>query len=193
MIFKQLIIKLIFYISILMLFTGILTAAEGMPQFNAKSFYSQLFWLILTFTCLYLIVTYILLPRIRENIRLRKNKIANDLERSENIRDEIEQMISQSNSKIEEAKNQVKKMINKSIVKANNDYSSQIETIKKQLNNKQLENEKKLMIYKKSIEKDISKSTISLCAIILNRLKYKNLKKEELEELLKTSKVGENV
>ena len=51
-------------------------AAEGMPQFNAKSFNSQLFWLIITFTALYITITYFILPRIRENIRLRKNKIA---------------------------------------------------------------------------------------------------------------------
>ena len=55
-------------------------SAEGMPQFNASSFNSQLFWLVLTFTALYLIITYLILPRIRENIRLRKNKIANDLD-----------------------------------------------------------------------------------------------------------------
>ena len=68
-------------------------AAEGMPQFNAKSFISQLFWLIITFTALYLIITYFILPRIRENIRLRKNKIANDLERAESIKEEIENII----------------------------------------------------------------------------------------------------
>ena len=79
-------------------------SAEGMPQFNASSFNSQLFWLVLTFTALYLIITYLILPRIRENIRLRKNKIANDLDRAENIKSEIENMISQSNVKLEEAK-----------------------------------------------------------------------------------------
>ena len=71
-------------------------AAEGMPQFNAKSFNSQLFWLIITFTALYITITYFILPRIRENIRLRKNKIANDLERAEKIKAEIEDMISLS-------------------------------------------------------------------------------------------------
>ena len=86
-------------------------AEEGMPQFNAKSFNSQLFWLIITFTALYLIITYLILPRVRENIRLRKNKIANDLERAENIKIEIEKMVTQSNLKFEEAKNHVQKTI----------------------------------------------------------------------------------
>ena len=100
-------------------------AAEGMPQFNAKSFSSQLFWLIITFATLYIIITYFILPRIRENIRLRKNKIANDLERAEIIKVEIENMISQSNIKFEEAKNQAKKIIKDSLLRSNKEYDNQ--------------------------------------------------------------------
>ena len=92
------------YFCLFLLSSNCLTA-EGMPQFNAKSFNSQLFWLIITFSALYITITYFILPRIRENIRLRKNKIANDLERAENIKAEIENIISQSNIKLEEAKN----------------------------------------------------------------------------------------
>ena len=55
---------------------------EGMPQFNVESFPSQLFWLFITFSFLYFFITFIILPRIRENIRLRKNKISNDIERA---------------------------------------------------------------------------------------------------------------
>ena len=83
--------KLLYFI--LFLLSGNCLAAEGMPQFNAKSFNSQLFWLIITFTILYLAITYFILPRIRENIRLRKNKIANDIERAKSIKVEVENMI----------------------------------------------------------------------------------------------------
>ena len=48
---------------------------------------------MISFATLYIITTYIILPRIRENIRLRKNKIANDLERADAIKVEIEKMI----------------------------------------------------------------------------------------------------
>ena len=60
-----------------------------MPQFNAKSFPSQLFWLTITFVLLYIMYEYFILPRIRDNIRLRKNKISNDLERAELLKEQI--------------------------------------------------------------------------------------------------------
>ena len=76
-------------------------AADGMPQFKTESFNTQLFWLAVTFATLYIVITYFILPRIRENIRLRKNKIANDLERAESIKNEVESMLAQSNIKLE--------------------------------------------------------------------------------------------
>ena len=168
-------------------------AAEGMPQFNAKSFNSQLFWLIITFTALYLIITYFILPRIRENIRLRKNKIANDLERAENIKAEIENMISQSNIKLEEAKNQAQTMIKESLLRSNKEYDNQIDNIKKQIANMHIKAEKNITEYKKSLEKDIENSAISLCAVLLSKLKYKNSTAEQIQEKLIKFNMGNNV
>jgi F-type H+-transporting ATPase subunit b len=168
-------------------------AAQGMPQFNAKTFYSQLFWLTLTFAALYLLITYLILPRIRENIRLRKNKIANDLERSEKIKIEIDKMINQSNIKIEEAKNQVKKTIKQTLARSDTEYKNQINTLKKQLSNKQIEAENRIISYKQTIDKEISKSIISLSALILSRLNYNNLSTDEIEDILKKSNASKNV
>ena len=178
---------------ILFLLSSNCLAAEGMPQFNAKSFNSQLFWLIITFTLLYITITYFILPRIRENIRLRKNKIANDIERAETIKAEIESMISQSNIKLEEAKNQAQKIIKASLLRSNKEYDSQIDAIKKQITNIQLESEKKIEEYKKHLEKDIKKSAISLSTIILSRLNYKNASAEKIQEKLSKLNISSNV
>ena len=180
------------YFFLFLLSSNCLTA-EGMPQFNAKSFNSQLFWLIITFTALYITITYFILPRIRENIRLRKNKIANDLERAENIKAEIENMISQSNIKLEEAKNQAQKMIKEAMLRSNKEYDNQIDTIKKQVANMQIKAEKNITEYKKSLEKDIENSAISLCAVLLSKLKYKNSTAEQIQEKLIKFNMGNNV
>ena len=181
---------LLFFLSLL---SSNCLAAEGMPQFNAKSFNSQLFWLIITFTALYLIITYFILPRIRENIRLRKNKIANDLERAEKIKAEIEDMISESNTKLEEAKNQARKMIKDSLLRSNKEYDNQIDTIKKQIANMQIKAESNITKYKKGLEKDIEESAISLCAVILSKLNYKSSTTEQIKEKLSKFSMNNNV
>ena len=81
-----------------------LFSAEGMPQFNAETFPSQLFWLVISFVSLYICLNFLILPRIRNNIRLRKNKILNDVERAELLKEQIEKTINEYNSKIMQAK-----------------------------------------------------------------------------------------
>ena len=183
--------KLLYFI--LVVLSSNCLAADGMPQFNAKSFNSQLFWLIITFTALYLIITYLILPRVRENIRLRKNKISNDIERAESIKLEIENLISQSNIKLDEAKNQAKKIIKETVVRSDKEYDNQINSIKKQIANRQIENDRKIAEYKKNLEKDIEKSAISLCAIILSKLNYKNSNADKIQEKLSKFSMSKNV
>ena len=85
--------RLILVILITLFYNKSLLSAEGMPQFNAASFPSQLFWLVVTFVLLYVCITFLILPRIRNNIRLRKNKIANDIERTELLKEQIEKTV----------------------------------------------------------------------------------------------------
>jgi F-type H+-transporting ATPase subunit b len=159
-------------------------AAEGMPQFNAKTFPSQLFWLVISFLVLYFFITFLVLPRIRENIRLRKNKVLNDIDRAENLKKDIEEMILEYDGKISEAKDQVSKMIKKSILKSTEDFKRQVTIVKKQIDNKHIEVEKNIGNYKNKIEKDMLDSTASISSQIIKKIIDKNVPNEEIKSLL---------
>ena len=87
-------------ILIAFLIVKIFLSAEGMPQFNAETFPSQLFWLVITFVILYICMSFIILPRIRDNIRLRKNKISNDIERAELLKEQVDSLINEYEEKL---------------------------------------------------------------------------------------------
>ena len=101
-------------------------------------------------------------------------------------------MVLQSNHKIDEARNQVKLMMKKSITSSMSEYNNQLDTVKKQILNKQIETEKNLEIYKQKIEKDIDESALSISAIILSKLKYKNLSTDSIKKALIEYNVGKN-
>ena len=46
--------------------------------------------------------------------------------------------------------------------------------------------------YKKSLEKDVEKSAISLCAVILSKLNYKNATAEQIQEKLSKLSMSNN-
>ena len=47
-----------------------------MPQFDTFSFFSQIFWVLLLFTLLYLSLAYYLLPAIATTLKVRKRKLS---------------------------------------------------------------------------------------------------------------------
>jgi hypothetical protein len=47
-----------------------------MPQFDIFSFFSQLFWVFLGFTLLYLLFSFYLLPSLAAILKIRKRKLA---------------------------------------------------------------------------------------------------------------------
>ena len=56
----------------------------------------------------------------------------------------------------------------------------------------QIENEKEIAQYKKNLEKDMEKSAVSLCAIILSKLNYKNSTAEQIQEKLSKFSMNNN-
>ena len=162
-----------------------ISAAEGMPQFNVQSFPSQIFWLVITFSILYIMVTWVLLPRIRENIRLRKNKVSNNLERSEAIKNDIEKMANEYELKIQEAKDNVSSMIKKSVLESADEFNNQVNTVKKQIEIKQKEVEANLTKYKNEIEGNIIDASASVAVQIINKIIPKKISTEDLKPLFK--------
>ena len=107
--------RIVLLLSITILVSKDVLSVEGMPQFNASTFPSQLFWLVVTFVLLYLFMNFLVLPRIRDNIRLRKNKISNDLERAELIKHQIDKIMQDYDEKISKSKNRANETIRSSI------------------------------------------------------------------------------
>jgi F-type H+-transporting ATPase subunit b len=59
--------------------------SAGLPQMDISTFPSQLFWLIVTFTALYLFMWKFVIPRLSTTIEERKDKISNDINDAENL------------------------------------------------------------------------------------------------------------
>jgi hypothetical protein len=56
-----------------------------------------------------------------------------------------------------------------------------------------LENERRIAEYKKNLEKDVEKSAISLCILILGKLNYKGSTSEQIQKILSKFSMSNNV
>ena len=66
---------------------------EGMPQLNPEFWISQIFWLVLTFSILYLVLSKVILPKISKNLETRKSQILENIETADKQKEESENKI----------------------------------------------------------------------------------------------------
>tara|TARA_B100000029_G_scaffold301288_1_gene294214 strand:+ start:1694 stop:2272 length:579 start_codon:yes stop_codon:yes gene_type:complete len=145
-------------------------AEAGMPQLETEFWSAQVFWLILTFSILYLIIWKIFLPRITYSIENRKLRITNDLNEAEKLKENAEKKLKEYNIIIENSKKEAQKIIedskkklDKSIEEKKNFFNNQIE--------KELENaEKEIKDLKKSSISNINKIASETSAEIIKQI-----------------------
>ena len=89
-------------------------AAEsgGMPQLNPEFWISQIFWLIISFGILFVILSKFILPKIRNNIELRKSQILDNIETAEKQKVESENKLKDYENLILNSKNEAKNYFN---------------------------------------------------------------------------------
>ena len=155
-------------------------AGEGMPQLNPEFWVSQIFWLILIFSSLYIIMWKIFLPKITDSIENRKSRIINDLNETQKLKENAEKKLREYNKIIEDTKKEAKKIIEDNKKKLENDIKS-----KKQKFNEEIE--KELM----SVEKEI-KSLKKLSISSINKIAAE-VSSEVIKQLVGTSVNMSNV
>jgi F-type H+-transporting ATPase subunit b len=111
MMHKRLVLYLL--LSIITFFSNVYGAeSEGMPQLNPEFWVSQIFWLILTFGFLLIILSKFILPKISNNLELRKSQILENIETAEKQKMESENKIKEYETLINNSKNEARNYFN---------------------------------------------------------------------------------
>ena len=121
---------------------NLLAAEAGMPQLNPKYWASQAFWLVLIFTLLYLVLANLFIPKIKNNIDNRENKIKDNLDEAQKLKNLAEQKLKEYELSIENAKKNVQKIIFESKNKLNLEIQNKKKKFEKEIE-KEIENAEK--------------------------------------------------
>ena len=113
---------------------NLFAAEAGMPQLDPTYWASQAFWLILIFSLLYLTLSKMFIPKIKESIDNRENKIKDDLDEAQKLKTIAEQKLKEYEATIEEAKKEVQKIIFESKNKLNSEIQNKKKEIEEEIN-----------------------------------------------------------
>ena len=138
--------------------TDLYAAEAGMPQLDPTYWASQGFWLILIFTILYISISKFYLPKIKDNLDNRENKIKEDLENANKFKEQSETKLKEYEIILENAKKEVSKIHFESKNILDKDIQSKKESMEKEI-------EKEILKAQKEIS-ELKKNSISSIQII---------------------------
>lgn len=78
-------------------------ASGGLPQLDAGSYPSQIFWLVVFFVLLYYLLSRKALPRLNDILEARQDRITADLDRAAKLREEAEDALRRYEAMLAEA------------------------------------------------------------------------------------------
>ena len=144
--------------------------SEGMPQLNPEFWVSQIFWLILTFGFLFIVLSKFILPKISNNLELRKSQILENIEIAEKQKIESENKIREYETLINNSKNEARNYFNEARKKIIQDIDKKRGKIEDEINQEIKNAEKEVVELKKSSPKKISKIAIETSIHLIKQL-----------------------
>ena len=155
-----------------------LNAAEaGMPQLDPTYWASQAFWLILIFVILHISVSKFYLPKIKDNLDNRENKIKEDLENANKFKEQSEAKLKEYDIILENAKKEVLKIHFESKNILDKDIQSKKDSMEKEIEKEILKAQKEISELKKNSISSIQ----NISGIIVSNI-IENISGDKLNE-----------
>ena len=142
----------------------------GMPQLNPEFWFSQIFWLIITFGIMFILLSKLVLPKISENLETRKAQILENIEAAEKQREESDNKVKEYEKLILSSKNEAKDFFNKAREEILKNIDKKRENLEKEINEEINKVEKEILDLKNKSPEKIRKIAIDTSSDIIKQL-----------------------
>ena len=166
------------------IYTDLFAAETGMPQLDPKYWASQAFWLILVFTIFYISIAKFYLPKIKDNLDNRENKIKEDLENANKFKEESEAKLKEYDLILENAKKEVLKIHFESKSTLDKDIQSKKESMEKEIEKEILKAQKEINELKKTSISDIHIISEDIASNIIENISGDKLNQSSIKAMI---------
>ena len=170
-----------FIIALLAIQNNLFAAEVGMPQLDPKYWASQAFWLILVFTILYFSIAKFYLPKIKNNLDDRENKIKDDLDDANKFKELSEAKLKEYEKILEDAKKEVIKIQLDSKNKLDKDIQTKKLAVEKEIEKEITKSQKIINDLKKNSISDIQKISENIASNIIEKISGDKLNESSIK------------
>lgn len=161
--------------------TDLIAAEAGMPQLDPTYWASQAFWLILTFTVLYISIAKLYLPKIKNNLDDRENKIKDDLDAANKFKDLSELKLKEYEKILENSKKEVIKIHLDSKNKLDKDIQRKKDVMDKEIETEITKAQQEINELKKNSILDIQNISKDLASNIIENISGDKLNESSIK------------
>ena len=172
---------LILTIAMVAIQNDLFAAEAGMPQLDPKYWASQAFWLILIFTILYISIARFYLPKIKNNLDNRENRIKDDLEDANKFKEMSESKLKEYEKILEDARKEVIKIHIDSKNTLDKDIQTKKEAIEKEIEKELIKAQKEMTALKKNSVSDIQKISENIALNIIESISGDKLNESSIK------------
>ena len=159
-----------------------------MPQLDFSVFPSQFFWLAINFVLMLFIMSKFIIPKTAEMINLRKEKIEGDLQKAQEIKQQVEVTIKRYNDALREANAKANISLQKTRDELNDTINRRQADLMVKLNAEIEAGEKKIANSKAKAMQKIEDVSAELAVDILGKLGFGGIKMKDAKNTLTSLK-----
>lgn len=168
------------------LFSEKVFAAEiGMPQFNVHTYPSQVFWLLITFFCLFLAMWKIAFPMFRQILKKRGKAMSDNLDKAEELRKEALSYQEEAKKILQDASSQSQNIIDQTLLEISDLQQQKLEEFDRKLDDKFKQAHIHIEKQKKKALDEVPQIALSLTKIALKKISDEDVSDQIIESLMK--------
>ena len=168
-------------IALIAIQNNLFAAEAGMPQLDPTYWASQAFWLILVFAILYISIAKFYLPKIKNNLDNRENRIKDDLDDANKYNELSESKLKEYEKIMEDAKKKVIKIHVESKSALDKDIQNKKETIEKEIEKEIIKAQKEISDLKKNSISDIQTISENITSNIIETISGDKLNESSIK------------
>ena len=154
-----------------------------MPQLDFSTFLPQIFWLFISLSFLYIVLSRYALPRVSDVIEERKDIIAQDIDSAKKYSSETDIAIEELNMKLSEAKINSQSLMNDSLQKIKESNEEKKAILFKEINDDILVAEEEIQEKKEKSLSEISSISEDIAIEMLENLSIGEIDREKVLSL----------
>ncbi|MDC0058066.1 hypothetical protein OAJ21_02585 [Pelagibacteraceae bacterium] len=159
-----------------------------MPQLNPEFFVSQLFWLVVTFSFLFVFLWRVSLPRIGNVLEKRERKISEDLTAAKELQAEASKIQETIENQIKQARAEASEMIKSSTILLQDKIQAELTKLDKELDAKIDESAKAIDKSKSESVLQIQEQIHEITKLTISKVATFNVSDDEIKKVVSNSK-----